>query len=322
MDIKISVVIPTCQRPELLTRCLKALKKQRFEKKHFEVIVVSDGRDDVTYRCLKSLIKSQYLNIKHISTPEKKGPAAARNIGWLESKGRLIAFTDDDCIPDVNWLEDIEKAHTGVEEIVYTGNVKVTIPQKPTDYQLSVGNLEKAEFATANCVCTKKALIKVGGFDERFQLAWREDADLHFKIIEHNIPIQKIEATVVYPVSESPWGISIMEQKNGVFNALLYKKYPQLYREKVRSYISWFYYIMVIAAISIIVGLLTHAEELAVGGSVVWFLFLAGFITKRLSSTSHSLVHITEIIVTSTVIPFLSVYWQIYGALKYRVLFI
>lgn len=68
---------------------------------------------------------------------------------------------------------------------------------------------------------------KVEGFDERFKAAWREDSDLHFKFLEHNIPINKSEKAVVcHPERKASWGVSVSEQKKSLYNALLYKKHP------------------------------------------------------------------------------------------------
>ncbi|MDB5013666.1 MAG: family 2 glycosyl transferase [Daejeonella sp.] len=318
---KISVVIATYSRPELLKRCLNALLKQTFEKCDYEIIVVSDGIDERTDKVIsKFSVYKKYITF--MSLPIKKGPAAARNLGWLKAKGKLIAFTDDDTIPDKNWLCNIWNSYQGDEEIAYSGKIRVPLSSEPTDYELNTANLETAEFVTANCVCTKQALIKIGGFDERFAAAWREDSDLQFKLLLHNIPIKKITALVIHPVRQAPWGVSIKEQKKGMFNALLYKKYPHLYKQRINSKAPWNYYASILSFSGMLVGLTTNSIVLALFCSLSWILLLIVFAFKRLSITSRSFDHVAEMIVTSAVIPFLSVYWQFYGALKYRVLFI
>lgn len=322
MNKKISIVIPTYQRPELLIRCLDAIENQDFDKEDYEVIVVSDGPDLVTRRAIQERAIGYSIRIKHLNLPEKKGPAAARNYGWLQAEGILVAFTDDDCLPDSDWLKTIWAAYDGREDVAFSGKVIVPISKEPTDYELNTSNLERAEFITANCACTKKALIKTGGFDERFELAWREDSDLHFKLLLNNIPIYKIGAVVVHPVRHAPWGVSLKEQKKGMFNALLYKKYPKLYQERIRSKAPLNYYVMVLSAVGVITGLIFGLEWLVLVCLLLWSALQLSFISKRLNATNHSPNHILEMIVTSMAIPFLSVYWQLYGAWKYRVLFI
>jgi hypothetical protein len=53
----------------------------------------------------------------------------------------------------------------------------------PTDYERDAHGLERSEFVTANCFVSKRGLERLGGFDERFPLAWREDSDLHFRLL-------------------------------------------------------------------------------------------------------------------------------------------
>lgn len=320
--MRITVVIPTYGRPELLRKCLTALNSQTFDKSTYEVIVVSDGPDRKTADLVQSFSEECTYLLRFLSTDRKRGPAAARNLGWINSYAELIAFTDDDTVPDKNWLTNIWRNYNQEEYAAFTGRVIVPVSSPPTDYERNVYNLETAEFVTANCACTKAALIRVGGFDERFQIAWREDSDLHFKFLENSIPIKKINASVLHPVRKAPWGISIKEQKKGVFNALLYKKYPDLYRQRIKPRPSWNYYLMVFSFLTIPPALISGSNAVALAAFCLWVLLLTSFTWKRLESTSRSKEHVIEMIITSIIIPFASIYWQFYGAWKYRVLFL
>jgi GT2 family glycosyltransferase len=69
------------------------------------------------------------------------------------------------------------------------------------------------------------------GFDERFTVAWREDTDLEFALRTQGYRLARQPAAiVVHPVRPMRWGISLTLQRNNIFNALLYKKHPLLYR--------------------------------------------------------------------------------------------
>jgi glycosyltransferase involved in cell wall biosynthesis len=321
--MQVSVVIPTYRRPQLLRKCLQALLQQRLDKTQYEIIVVSDGHDAETEKLVKEWEAYTYPALQYIALPYKKGPAAARNLGWLSAKGNIIAFTDDDCIPDVHWLTEITQSCSIDEDVALTGKVIVPISESPTDYELTTAGLQTADFITANCACTKKALQKAGGFDERFGMAWREDSDLHFKLLRNEIPIKKVKtARVTHPVRQSPWGISIKEQKKTMYDALLYKKHPKLFRKKIRSISPVLYYAIIVSFTVLITGLFSGHNLLTIAGFVAWVTFTAYFIFKRLYATQLSLSHMAEMIVTSFIIPFASVYWQWYGAVKYKVLFI
>src|SRR5690606_10720077 len=129
------------------------------------------------------------------------------------------------------------------------------------------------------------------------------------------------EALVVHPVRQAPWGISVKEQKKSMFNALLYKKFPDLYRQKIQSGPCWDYYIMVISVLLGCFFLLRHWWWLGAGSFFIYFLLLINFATRRLLFTSKKRKHVWEMIVTSIIIPFVSVYWKLYGALKFKVLY-
>jgi hypothetical protein len=68
-------------------------------------------------------------------------------------------------------------------------------------------------------------------------------------------------------------------------------------------------------------GLILQTKFLVLTGAIVYLGFTVAFIWKRLVRTSKSYNHVMEMITTSLVIPFVSVYWTVYGALKYRVLY-
>jgi len=323
MQTKISVVIPTYNRPSLLTRCLRSLSRQSLDKESFEVIVISDGPDPDTSRALRPWLRRTKLNLTFLSTEIKKGPAASRNLGWLNARARLIAFTDDDCIPAQNWLQTFLNNYNDQQCIAFSGYTRVPLSQQPTDFALTTARLQEAEFITANCACTKQALILSGGFDERFKLAWREDSDLHFKLIRLGVPIVKLsEAEVIHPVRDTTWGISLREQKKSAYEALLFRKYPDLYRSKIGSRPLWNYYAINLLWMVLIAAIATRQTDLTKIVAVVQAILLLSFACKRLHGSSKSLNHIFEMLSTSMLIPSLSIYWRIYGAFKYRVLFI
>lgn len=305
----------------MLKKCLDALRIQTIDSADYEVIVVSDGPDLLTESMVKEMQGGHY-QLRFITLAENKGPAAARNTGWLNAKGRIIAFTDDDCLPDKNWLREIVTFIGDNNIIAVSGKVIVPCAKRPTDYELNTCGLETAEFVTANCACTKAALIAVGGFDERFRMAWREDSDLHFKLLAQQVPLSYlVNAVVVHPVRQTSWGVSLKEQKKTLFNALLYQKHPQMYRLRIQSVPPVLYYAIIIAFLLMIIGVLSANVVVIKIGFLFWASLTAYFIFKRLYRTSLAPAHVAEMVFTSVLIPFLSIYWQWYGAVKYRILF-
>jgi GT2 family glycosyltransferase len=181
--------------------------------------------------------------------------------------------------------------------------------------------LADAEFVTANCFCRRVALELVGGFDERFTMAWREDSDLQFSLLERGVAIVQVpEAVVVHPVRPGSWGISLRQQRKSVFNALLYKKHPRLYRQRIQPHPPRLYYAIVGAAAAAIAGGLLRIRLVAFGAGL-WTALTAWFLARRLHGTSRDWCHVAEMALTSALIPPLSIFWRIAGGIKFRVAF-
>jgi glycosyltransferase involved in cell wall biosynthesis len=322
----VSVIIPTYRRPSLLTRCLTALARQDLGAEQFEIIVVSDGVDAETYEVVRSLRAFHpEISIGFFETPQRKGPASARNLGWKHAKGELIVFTDDDCIPSAKWLLNYRNAFESYRRgpVSFSGKVIVPVPPVPTDYEKNISHLEQADFITANCACSREVLELTGGFDEEFPAAWREDSAFEFELIERRIPIVKLNtAAVVHPVREAPWGISVKEQKKSMFNALLFKKHPTLYKKKISAGPMWNYYLIICLSLAALLLFSLQLWFLGVIALVAWLYFLSRFALMRLNNTKGSFLHRSEMIITSLVIPYISVFWTIRGAIRYKVFFL
>jgi len=99
-----SVIIPTYNRPAQLKTCLQALAAQAYPRDRFEVLVVDDGSAEPPRELVASFSNS--LNIT-LLTESHGGPSAARNAGAARARGEFLAFTDDDCAPTPEWLENI-----------------------------------------------------------------------------------------------------------------------------------------------------------------------------------------------------------------------
>lgn len=292
-----------------------------FNKFDYEIIIVSDGPDLSTLHALQNFLVLPYPKFHYVQLSQKRGPAAARNAGWRQAAGELIVFTDDDCLPETNWLKNLYEAFDNCKNpsAAFTGRTVVPIPSAPTDYELNISHLSSAEFITANCACSRKALMRAGGFDEAFTMAWREDSDLQFKFIKQGIPIIPVEkAIVVHPVRKTKWGASLRDERKNMFNALLYKKFPDLYKKKIQPSRPWLYYAIITFFIVFILGILMGSAGAMIAGLSGWLILTLWFAVKRLRSTSRHVTHVVETTLTSFAIPFLSLYWRWYGAFKYK----
>jgi hypothetical protein len=327
-SITASIVVPTKGRPQLLNRCIASLVLQRFDPAHFEIIVVDDGPSDDVRDVVTGWIEhtaERGPNITYIGSTGPHGPAAARNHGWRAAAGAIIAFTDDDTIARADWLANgVREFDDGGDDVqAVCGRVIMPLSGTPTDYQLDAKNLETAEFVTANCFCRKEILEELGGFDERFRFAWREDSDLHFRLLasEANI-VHSAKAVMMHPIRPAGWGVSLQQVKKVQFDALLYKKHPALYRQRIRATPRWDFYLTVAALVTAAGTALAGLAQAATLAALIWFFMTARFCAQRLRRTSRSPSHVVEMAVTSALIPPLAVFWRAVGAWKFRVGFL
>jgi glycosyltransferase involved in cell wall biosynthesis len=322
--MRVSVVVPTFKRPDMLERCLNALLAQNFSPEDYELLIVDDAACELTRRQVEECAAQRPdYTIRYIAvTGDAHGPAVARNRGWRAAQGKIIAFTDDDCIPDPNWLQAGLAAFTGCVAGV-AGRIIVPLGPHPTDYEYNASHLEQSEFVTANCFYSRDFLSAVGGFDECFTAPWREDSDLFFALIERGAGYAfEPEAVVVHPVRPAAWGVSIQQQRKSMFNALLYKKHPTLYRQRIQAAPPWHYYRIVGALLVAMLGLSKGSRPLALGGLGAWAYLTGRFCALRLRRTSRAPKHIAEMVITSALLPPLSLYWRWRGMLKFRVFFL
>jgi glycosyltransferase involved in cell wall biosynthesis len=324
----VSVVIPTYRRIALLQRCLDAVFAQDIDPGRCEIVVVDDGHEDAVRALVDAAARARSggPDVRYLRPLKGRGPAVARNCGWRAARGEIIAFTDDDTVPQPGWLSaGVAALQTHADWAGLCGRISVPRlhPGRPTDHERMTIGLESAQFATANAFVRRTALERVGGFDERFTRAWREDSDLQFCLMQQVGPVGRCdEAVVLHPVRAERWGISLRQQRNTFFDALLFKKHPRLYRARIRAVPPWNYYLIVGLALAAPVLLWTGSASAAATAAALLVLLWLQFAAHRLRHTTLAPRHVAEMLVTSALIPFLSVYWRLRGAIRFRVPFL
>ncbi len=322
MSVLVSVVVPTWRRPALLARCLDALLAQSLHPALYEIVVADDAPEDAVRELVARIRVRAGCMLRYVAVRATQGAAGARNAGWRAADGEIVAFTDDDTVPDRHWLLAGLRALAGGAAAV-TGRVEMPLPKHPTDYEKDAAGLTRAEFVTANCFIRRDVLERIGGFDERFTSAWREDSDLHFRLLEAGCRIEHASgAVVVHPVRAAGFGVSLGQQRKVVFDALLYRKHPRLYRQRIRRVPPIEYYV---AAASVLVATIAAAggrPRAALGALAPWLLVTLYLTFRRLRGTTLAPRHIAEMAITSAAIPLASVFWRSVASVRHRVLFL
>lgn len=181
MSARVSVVVPTRDRPEALRPCLGALASQTVDD--LELIVVDDASIDAAG------VAAEVAGTRRarLLRGEGRGPAAARNLGARAATGQVICFTDDDCRPVPDWAARLVAAvEAGADAAAGPTRAPATAGPVVRAAQLVASHLAEAtadpttgamRFApTSNLACRADAHAEVP-FDEHYPLAAGEDRD-------------------------------------------------------------------------------------------------------------------------------------------------
>ncbi|MGH8854412.1 MAG: glycosyltransferase family 2 protein [Telluria sp.] len=316
--LKVSVVLPACGRMDLLDRSLDALMRQQLDPRHVEIIVVDDEPNHNTLHLVagwRSRTLERGPRLSYVANPGPSGPASARNRGWRTARAPIIAFTSDDAVPEPGWLAEGLAAFRADADVV-CGTIQTPLPPQPSAHG------HAADFTSANCFFRKPVLERLAGFDERFTVPRATDADMHFRLLEHGVAIVRApRALVVHPVRPAPWGASLLQIRHAVFDALLYKKHPALYRQKVEPHPRRDHYAIVGMLLLALAGLAAAQPVLAGLAFGAWLLLTARLCAQWLRGAAHTPAHVADMVITSALLPPLTVFWRLAGAVRYRVRF-
>jgi GT2 family glycosyltransferase len=173
--MRVSVVIATYNRRDLLLGCLAAVS--RLEYPDFEVIVADDGSTDGSIDAARQL----FPQVRYLPHPTNTGEPGARNRGVRAATGDLIAFTDDDCLPPRDWLQrharyydDPRIAAAGGPQICRSPNFYEAFDV--AQWTIRFDRLETIErirqyehLLTGNLSVRRDVFAQIGPFDEQFR---------------------------------------------------------------------------------------------------------------------------------------------------------
>jgi lipopolysaccharide/colanic/teichoic acid biosynthesis glycosyltransferase/GT2 family glycosyltransferase len=195
---KVSVVIPAYNAAGIITSCIKALQEQKLSLP-YEIIVVDDGSSDNTADLAK---ESGAQVIRHT---EKRGAAAARNSGISAAAGDIICFTDADCMPNENWIQQILRPFTN-QDIIGTKGAYATKQREivarfvQIEYEDKYDLLLRQErinfIDTYSAAYRRQVLLANNGFDE--QIFYVEDQELSFRLAARGYEMVFEPPAIVY----------------------------------------------------------------------------------------------------------------------------
>jgi glycosyltransferase involved in cell wall biosynthesis len=219
----VSVIVPTYERHQGIDALMECLARQTL--RNFEVIVVDQSAQPWRGAAV------QGVDLVYVHT-DVRGAGRARNTGAFYARADVLAFTDDDCRPDADWLEAAlryfqDASVVGVEGLVVSDHANDERYRTVTN----VG-FEGIGFMTANLFVRRDTFFTIDGFDLRFDQPFREDTDLAWRALElGQIPFGS-DVRVYHPPHPRAIAREALASRASFFekDALLLKKHPDRYK--------------------------------------------------------------------------------------------
>ncbi|MDE3090793.1 MAG: glycosyltransferase [Chloroflexota bacterium] len=223
----ISVVVPAYNAAATLPACIAALRQQTYVPD--EIIVVDDGSTDESANVVKR-------HAAHLLQQPHQGPAAARNLGAQSARGDWVLFTDADCEPTDNWVEQMlapfaDPQVVGVKGAYRTRQRQVVARLVQCEFEERYDRLERfgaIDFVDAHAAAFRtEALRGIGGFDPAFPQANNEDVDLSYRLAETGSKMLFNRRAVVYHRHPATWIKYLrVKIKRGYWRIMAYRLHP------------------------------------------------------------------------------------------------
>lgn len=315
---EVTIVVPTIGRPSLHVLLTSIAASARHTGRRPPPIVLVDDRQ----------ARSADLAVGDIELPSVtvlrsggRGPAAARNIGWRHSGGEWVAFLDDDVLVGQDWLHrlayDIGCAGTSVGGI--QGRITVPLPEdrRPRDWERGTAGLEIARWITADMAYRRGALRRIGGFDERFPRAFREDADLALRMLDNGYQLTVGERRTTHPVRPAGWWASVHQQRGNADDVLMRRLHGRHWRRRAQAPVGRRPQHLAatgLALVAVIAGS-GRRPRIAAAAAGGWALLTAEFSWRRIQPGPRDAREVLRMLSTSVLIPPVACWYWVRGLL-------
>lgn len=328
-----AVVVPSVGRPSLQV-LLDSLGAQDDDERPALVVVADDRR--LTGEGSGPVALQPALAVPGVEVvvvrSGGRGPAAARNLGWRTAAARVdglawVAFVDDDVELPPAWSRGLRADLAELEGVRprvggSQGRLHVPLPadRRPTDWERGTAGLEGAAWATADMAYRLDALVAVGGFDERFPRAYREDADLALRVERAGWALVRGERTAVHPVRPADDLVSLRVQRGNADDVLMAALHGPTWRRDAQAppgRLRW--HVATTAALALAgAGALTGRRRTAALGALAWAGLTADFARRRIAPGPRDGAEVRRMVVTSAAIPVAAVWHRLHGLQRWR----
>jgi histidinol-phosphate phosphatase family protein len=312
MTARFDIVIPSSGRRSLYP-LLSSLEPRGRAGRHGVIVVVDRGGGDL-----------EVPGHARVVAGRSSGPASARNVGWRTSEAEWIVFLDDDVVVRDDWFEllaeDLESAAPDTGGV--QGRIRVSLPshRRPTDWERNVAGLEGARWATADMAYRRRVLAEVGGFDERFPRAYREDSDLALRVMKAGHALVLGKRTVSHPVPPAdPW-VSLRKQAGVQDDLLMRRLHGRDWRVRSgappgrkRGHL-----LTVVCAVCVPAARAVGLRRTSRLGAACWFGLTGELALRRILPGPRSRREVMTMVLTSAAMPFVVAWHQVIGSMRAR----
>lgn len=281
-----------------------------------EEIVVVDDRPGG--RAGPLLLPSEAVGVRVLSSGGR-GPAAARNVGWKASQSEWVAFLDDDVVPSSTWCADLVDDLVVLDRQIAASQGRIVVPlppgRRPTDWERGTAGLEHACWATADMAYRRDVLEEVGGFDERFERAFREDADLGLRVSEAGYLILRGARHVTHPVRPAARWASLRAQRGNADDVLMSALHGPGWRTRCGAETgrNIRHSLTTASAVIAAASLLSRRRAPAALAAALWAVLTAELAKGRIAAGPPAFDEVMTMAVTSALIPELAVVHTLLG---------
>jgi HAD superfamily hydrolase (TIGR01662 family) len=253
-----------------------------------------------------------------------RGPAGARNLGWRTARTDWVAFLDDDVVPDADWYDSLAADLAALPDDVAgsQGLVHVPLPadRRPTDWERGTAGLATSRWITADLAYRRAALAAVGGFDERFPRAFREDSDLALRVMDTGSRLTVGQRRITHPVRPVDRWISVRVQAGNADDVLMRRLHGADWRERAAAPVGRRPQHLAVtgAAVLALGALLAGRPRAAALAALGWAAGTAEFAWARIAPGPRDRAEVGTMIATSVVIPPLAVGHLLRGVVRHR----
>ncbi|MBY3553406.1 HAD-IIIA family hydrolase [Modestobacter lapidis] len=252
------------------------------------------------------------------------GPARARNLGWRTARTEWIAFLDDDVVPDPDWYARLagDLAALPADAAGSQGRVRVPLPadRRPTDWERGTAGLATSSWITADLAYRRAALAAVGGFDERFPRAFREDSDLALRVLDTGARLTRGERWITHPVRPVDRWVSVRVQAGNADDVLMRRLHGPTWRARADAALGRRpRHLAVTGAALAAVGLAAARRPRAAAlAALGWAAGTAEFAWARIAPGPRTRAEVATMALTSVAIPPLATWHVLRGVAQHR----